>query len=108
MQTSGLATQDTKRRHSLIHLTITRPDGLILYLYGPYDGGRHDMTSYICSGPDEALQQHAVIDGLPYYIFGDSAFIIRPYLQIVFHSAIAIPEQVLFNTAMSRSRESVD
>lgn len=48
------------------------------------------------------------IDNRQYYLFGDSAFIMRPWCQVAFNRTIATPEQKVFNTKMSRARVCVE
>jgi len=35
-----------KRRHAVKFLNVLNPDGLFFYLFGPWEGRRHDMTLY--------------------------------------------------------------
>lgn len=48
-----------KRRHSLVHLAVTNPDGLRLYLHGSELGRRHDIIIYRQSGLDATLEYHS-------------------------------------------------
>lgn len=57
-----------KRSHCLVYLTVTTPDGLVLNLYGPEVGRRHDMTLYRQSGLDGALREHLLVNGVQYYV----------------------------------------
>jgi len=45
-----------KRFYCLIYQTVTTPDGLMFYLYGPEVGCRHDMTLYRQRNLDSDLQ----------------------------------------------------
>lgn len=53
-----------KNVHCLSYLTMTIPDGLILYLYGPEVGRRHNMTVYRESWLDEVLHEKVTINGV--------------------------------------------
>lgn len=97
-----------KRAHCLVYLTVSTPDGLIAYLHGPEVGRRHDMTLYRQSGLDNALSETLLIDGEQFYIYGDAAFLLRPWIQVGFNRAFATPPQLIFNSAMSASREAVE
>lgn len=71
-----------KRLHCLVHLIVTSPDGLMLYLHGPSVGRCHDIILYRQSGLDAALEYHSSIDTEQFSVFADSAFIIRPWEQV--------------------------
>lgn len=97
-----------KRAHCLVYLTVSTPDGLVLYLYGPEVGRRHDMTLYRQSGVDDQLRETLLIDAQQFYIYGDPAFVLRPWMQVGFNRAFATPAQHTFNAAMSSAREAVE
>lgn len=61
-----------KRTKCLNYLTITTPDGLVIYMYGPEEGRRHDVTLYRKSGLDNFMQQFLLIHGTKYYVYGRS------------------------------------
>lgn len=93
---------------ALLYLTVTAPDGLILFLYAPNVGRRYDMTLYRQSGLDQEPQQNSVISGTQHYVYGDSAFIMSPRLQVAFNRTFVTLEQAVFNTDMSGPREGVE
>lgn len=64
--------------HCLLYLAITTPDGLILYMYGPEEGLRHDITLYRKSNLDVIMEQGFMIAGDQYYAYGNSGFVMRP------------------------------
>ena len=97
-----------KRMPCLVYQTVTTPDGLIFSLYGPVVGRRHDLTVLRESGLNEELQNCLNINGDQFYIFGDKAYVLRPWLQVGFDSVNATAEQQIFNTEMSRVREAVE
>lgn len=97
-----------KRFHCLIYQTITTPDGLIFHMHGPEMGRRHDLTLYRQSGMDNVLEQSLHVEGQQYYIYGDPAYILRPWLQVAFSRTFATPEQLLVNKTMSAVRVSVE
>lgn len=97
-----------KRFHCLVYQTITTPDGLIFHMHGPQVGRRHDITLYRQSGLDDILENSLLIDGQQFYIYGDQAYMIRPWLQVAFSRAWASEQQIQFNTAMSSVRETVE
>jgi hypothetical protein len=69
-----------KRRPGLKWQVITTPDGMMFHIFGPFEGRRHDMHSYAESGLDAVLNENMLIDGVQHYIFGDSGYMLRPYL----------------------------
>lgn len=97
-----------KRAHCLVYITVSTPDGLIAYLHGPEVGRRHDMTLYRQSGLDDSLSETLLIGGDQFYIYGDAAFLLRPWMQVGFNRAFATPPQLMFNSAMSAAREAVE
>jgi len=70
-----------KRCHAIKFQSICTPDGPLFHLYGPVEGRRHDMFLYHESGIDAHLQATLLIDDTQYCIYGDSAYIIRAWLQ---------------------------
>ena len=81
-----------KRKHALKFQNVLTPDGLFFHLFGPFEGRRHDMTLYHESGLDALLSSALVVDGNQYYLYGDAAYMIRPWLQAAF-SGLTTPEQ---------------
>lgn len=55
-----------KRGHGLNYMYITTDDGIFLYMYGPQESRRHEITLYRRSGIDEDLQQSLLIAGKQY------------------------------------------
>jgi nuclease HARBI1 len=97
-----------KRRNCLKFQAVAAPDGLLLGLYGPTEGRRHDMSMYSESGIDTMLANSLLIQNQQYYIYGDSAYALRPYLQVAFRGADISPEQLEFNTSMNTVRTAVE
>lgn len=52
-----------KRAHCSVYLTITTSDGLIMFMYGPKEGRRHDMSICRKRNFDEAMQRSLMIEG---------------------------------------------
>lgn len=97
-----------KRFHCLIYQTMTTPDGLVFALYGPEEGRRHDLTLLRKSGWNERLQEALLIDGEYYYIYGDSAYMLRPWMQRPFQHGLCSAQEAIFNAAMSAVRVTVE
>lgn len=70
-----------KKMHSLIYQTISTPDGLIFTMYGTGAGRLYDMFLYHNNGWDQIFQQTRFIDGLQFYVFGEKAYMIRPWMR---------------------------
>lgn len=97
-----------KRLLCLIYQTITTPDGLMFFMYGPEVGRRHDMTLYRDSGIGEALENVLLIDGKQYCIYGDAAYLLRPWLQTAYPRINATAAELVYNREMSAVREAVE
>jgi hypothetical protein len=93
-----------KRRNCLKFQAISAPDGLILHLFGPVEGRRHDMSLYRESLMDDILQNSMVIQGVQYCLYCDPAYCLRPCLQIGHQGSNMSPEQLQFNASMSKVR----
>ena len=90
-----------------MYQTVTTPDGLIFAMHGPIEGRRHDITLFRESGWDDALRNHLTTNERQFYIFGDSAYSIRPWIQRPFVGCLTA-EQKSFNEKMSSVRISVE
>jgi DDE superfamily endonuclease len=85
---SGLGQRATysgqKRKNCLKFQAIAAPDGILLNLFGPMEGRSHEMTLYRASEIDHLLSNSLFVQGQQYYVYGDSAYTLRPYLQVAF------------------------
>jgi DDE superfamily endonuclease len=59
-----------KRRNCVNFQAVSAPDGLILPLYGPIEGRRHDMTLYRESKIDSIIQYSMNVLGVEYCLYG--------------------------------------
>lgn len=109
---SGIAQRATfnghKRRNAVKMQSVTTPDGLIFNVGGPIEGRRHDMTLFRLSNIEEDLARALLINGQQHYIYGDSAYVLRAYLQVPFQGSALTDDQISFNAAMSKVRVSVE
>jgi len=96
-----------KRRHAVKFQGVLTPDGLFVHLFGPLEGRRHDMTLYYQSGRDELLPDALMVDGTQHYLYGDAAYMIRPWLQAAFTGTMT-PEQEDANETMKVPRAAVE
>ena len=97
-----------KRRNALKFQAIGLPDGLILHLSGPAEGCRHDMTLFRRSKVSEDLQRRLLFLNRQFNIYGDPAYVLRPYLQVEFKSASITEEQLEFKKRISTCRVVVE
>lgn len=98
-----------KRVHALKFQSIVAPDGMILDMYGPIEGRRHDMALFAASGLGDQFEQGQWTDrdGHPYSLYGDPAYPLKDYLQSPIRNPTTVNEQ-LFNARMSSVRECVE
>lgn len=96
------------RIHCLIYQTLSTPDGLIFALFGPLVGRRHDLTLLRESNWESHLEEHLLVDDRQFYIFGDAAYNLKPWLQKPFNCNNLSPLQRQFNSSMSAVRVAVE
>lgn len=98
-----------KKFHGAKFQGVSVPSGLIVSLYGPYEGRRHDIGMLRDSGLIEWLHTNCKhSDGSLYRVYGDP---IHPKSDVVFstHRQNRLSEEELqFNKTMSSSRASVE
>ena len=97
-----------KRRNCLKFQVITAPDGTVLHLFGPVEGRRHDMTLYRQSNIESALSSSVLYNNNQYYAYSDSAYVLRPFLQVGFKGPHLTDSQKTFNMTMSKLRVSME
>lgn len=66
------------------------------------------MMLYWESGQDLALEEQSLIDGEQFYFYADSAFIVRPWVQVAFATAVETVEQSIFNSSMKAALEPAE
>jgi hypothetical protein len=95
--------------HCLKYHALISPDGIVIHVYGPVDGRRHDETVYKESGLASLLDAHFwTPDGQPLYIYGDPAYNVGPHILSLYRGPAFTREQCAFNTKMSRVHELVE
>jgi hypothetical protein len=77
-------------------------------VYGPVEGRRHDITMLKEFGIERSLSESLLINGEQYYIYGDLAYILRPYIQVGFQGPNLTTEQASFNSSKSLVRIAVE
>jgi hypothetical protein len=107
--TSQRATYSGLKRHSCLKFqAISAPDGLVLHFFGPVEELGHDIFLYKESGIDDNLGSSLVISNRQFYLYGDPAYILRPYLQVGFKGSSTTPEEIAFNSSMSKVRVTAE
>jgi nuclease HARBI1 len=96
------------RQNCLKFQAISAPGGMVLHLLGPVEGRRHDMFLYNESRLDNVLRSSMVIADRQYYLYGDPAYTLRPYLQVGFKGSALGPDEVAFNFAMYKVHVTVE
>ena len=98
-----------KRVHSIKFQSVVTPNGLIVNLFGPIEGKRHDSAMLAESGLLNELQQHShTPHGRSLCIYGDPAYPLRVQLQAPFRGPGLTAQQKEFNKSMSQVRISVE
>ena len=98
-----------KRTHALKYQSVTGADGLIIDLFGPVEGSRHDSYLLHESKLLERLEGIAeTMTGAPLCLYGDLAYGITRFLISPFQGASLAPQQRDFNARMSAVRETVE
>jgi hypothetical protein len=95
-----------KRIHSIKFQSIVSPSGMIVSLYGPVEGRRHDITLYRHSKVEDKLKELNEQYGV--CIYGDPAYMLRPWLITPHKGGILNSEQSDFNKEMSQVRLAVE
>ena len=89
-----------KRLHFLNFQIITIPDGLIFHFFGPIEGRRDDMTIYRNSGVEQILSSSLNVStaagNTQYCVYGDPAYVIKPWLQVGYKGANLTPTEHLY------------
>jgi hypothetical protein len=103
-----LAYSGHKRSHGIKFQMVIAPDGLIVTLFGPIVGSRHD--SYMLAESNLLPQLRTMMPNadLAYVLYGDPAYPQSAYLIGGFNNPAAQSPQAHWNTQMSKVRESVE
>lgn len=99
-----------KRQHCLQFLSVTAPDGLILYTYGPTNGAHQDNFLVNESGLNSQLEHLSTLvsNDKPYCIYGDPIFARTEYIQKAMPRMERAWQHEIFNKAMNSARVSIE
>ncbi|OQV17649.1 hypothetical protein BV898_08273 [Hypsibius exemplaris] len=95
-----------ERCHGLKYQAITAPDGLILHLASPFEGARHDASTYLESQAESMLREKMEEVGGQFRLYGDPAYTLSDYLITPFRKATQRNE-IEFNQITARVRIAV-
>ncbi|KAJ8574690.1 hypothetical protein ON010_g4519 [Phytophthora cinnamomi] len=87
-------------------MAVTAPDGIIVSVYGPVEGRRHNSTMLSLSGLLEDMATEDIFEGKA--IYGDPAYGVSEYLCCPFALAPHGSLEAEFKARMSRVREAVE
>lgn len=99
-----------KRMHCLKYHAVVTPDGIIIHLYGPVEGRRHNQTVFKESGLQDILEKHFWCpDGkTKLYLYGDSGYTLGDHILCPYKGPTLDQDQKAWNYKMSRAREAVE
>ena len=99
-----------KRTHGLKFQSIIAPNGLIVNLFGPVEGCRHDSGMIAMSAVMDELRVYSHdTQGNVLCVYGDQAYQHTPQLQRPYRDlGFLTNEEVLFNRLMAKVRVSVE
>jgi nuclease HARBI1 len=78
-------------------------NGLVVQMYGPLEGRRHDSFMLEDSVVVEDMARHA-----GYHLYGDQGYPVRGWLITPFANVRRTPEQLRYNRDLSRTRIAVE
>ena len=97
-----------KRMYCITYESLTTLDGLNVAMFGPEAGLYHNLTLLRQSGLENELERFPTIGQNQYYVYGDSAYLLRPWMQRPFINAVSSEDERLFNKKMSAVRVAVE
>jgi nuclease HARBI1 len=97
-----------KRCHGIKFQSVTTPDGLIALLFGPVNGNRHDSFMLRDSHLLPMLCDLFPDGGKQYSLYGNTTYPQSELLFGGFHRPAAGSEEAIWNTQMSKVRETVE
>lgn len=88
--------------------SVVAPNGLIVNLFGPIEGRRHDAYMLAESGLAPQLTQFNQTNGQPYVLYGDPAYGLSRNILAPYRGAQLTQQQKDFNKSMSQVRICVE
>jgi nuclease HARBI1 len=93
-----------KKYHCLKYQSFVTPDGIIVHLFGPVEGARHDAFVLHLSCIASILQQPPFAQ---YLVYGDGGYSNTAYMTCPYRAPTAAAE-IQFNKRMAQARVSVE
>lgn len=99
-----------KQMHCLKYHLLVSPDGIIIHIFGPVEGHRHDITMLRESGLEDILAAHfwGPNRKLQYFVYGDAGYTTAGHIIAPYKRAQLTDQQRAFNEAMSKIRKPVE
>lgn len=91
-----------------MYLTITTPDGLLFGLNVPVEGPCHELTLVKQFTWKQILESVLEIDNNQYYVYADSALMLKPFLMVPFGAVGADEMEMELNWDMCPVRVAVE
>ena len=82
------------RVHAPKFQSVMCPDGIMAHFWGPFSGRRHDSAMLRASRLMPLLEQHFVVNGITYSLFGDVAYPLGRFMYRGFKGGNLTPQQV--------------
>ena len=96
------------RKHCIKFQALTTPCVMAMLVAEPIEIRPHDWTLYLQSGLETTLGQLLEFEGKCFMIYGDSGYSARYFLYLPFNGSNLSDAQKAFNTAMAKSRVTVE
>lgn len=97
-----------KRCHGLKYQMVVGPNGMVLNLYGPVLGTRHDTYLLYKSQLIPQLESLSTLAQKQFCVFGDMAYPLSAHIQCPVKGANLSADDNYFNSVMSTARVSVE
>ncbi|XP_033754685.1 protein ALP1-like [Pecten maximus] len=98
-----------KRVHALKYQSVVTPNGLVVNMFGPIEGKRHDAGMLRESQLQQQMRQYMTTPtGDMYAVYGDPAYPLTPYIITPYRGGVVSANQPLFNKKMSDVRICVE
>eukprot|EP00854_Cymbomonas_tetramitiformis_P004261 gene4261-5245_t len=104
----GVMYSGHKRVHGVKFQSVEAPCGLIVHLFGPIAGHRHDSFMLRESKLLEQLEEYFSDKDVVFLIYGDPAYPVSEYLITGYKGINLTADQKLLNKFMSSCREAVE
>lgn len=66
------------------------------------------MTLFEESNVEDIIQNPLLIGEKRFYVYGDSNFVMRPWIQVGYSQTLGRPNETMYNAAISSSQQAVE